>query len=51
MAINMRGSLSDKTLNQLLVKLQSAGAKAIASDVIHDYPLEPVLKNNIAQNR
>ena len=49
MASNMRGSLSDRALNILLNKLQSGGAKAIASDVIHDYPFEPELEKNIAR--
>ncbi len=49
MASNMRGSLSDVALNQLLLKLQSGGAKAIASDVIHDFPFAPALAKNIAQ--
>ena len=49
MAVNMRGSLSDFALNRTIDKLRSGGAKAIASDVIHDFPFEPALENNIAQ--
>ena len=49
MANNMRGSLSDRSLNILLEKLQAGGARAIASDVIHDFPFEPELKSNIAR--
>ncbi|MEM8827756.1 MAG: CHASE2 domain-containing protein [Cyanobacteria bacterium P01_G01_bin.19] len=49
MALNMRGSLSDRALNQLLERLQKAGVKAIASDIIHDFPFEPELKENVAE--
>ena len=49
MATNMRGSLSDQALQQLLTKLQSGKAKAIGNDVIHDFPFEPALASNIAQ--
>ncbi len=49
MGLNMRGSLSDTALNRLLNKLQSGGAKAIASDVIHDFPFDSKLANDIAQ--
>ena len=50
MASNMRGSLSDQALYQLLNRLQSGGAKVIASDVIHDFPFEPELEQSIAQS-
>ena len=49
MAVNMRGSLADDALNQLLQKLTTANAKAIASDIIHDFPFEPQLAQTIAQ--
>jgi CHASE2 domain-containing sensor protein len=44
---NMRGSLADQALNQLLLKLREA--KEIASDVIHDFPFESELSTTIAQ--
>ena len=47
--LNMRGSLSDLALEQLVAKLQSGDAKAIVSDVIHDFAFEPQLKQTIAQ--
>ncbi|MCC0178946.1 CHASE2 domain-containing protein [Waterburya agarophytonicola K14] len=47
--LNMRGSLSDIALKKLVDKLQSGGAKAIASDVIHDFPFNSELKNTLAQ--
>ncbi len=50
LTMNMRGSLSDDALSQLLNKLQSGKAKAIASDVIHDFPFETKLANEISQN-
>ena len=50
MTMNMRGSLSDAALSQLLHKLQAGKAKAIASDVIHDFPFEPKLADTISQN-
>jgi CHASE2 domain-containing sensor protein len=49
MTQNMRGSLADGALNQLLLKLKSGEAKAIASDVIHDFPFEPELAATVAQ--
>lgn len=49
MLMNMRGSLADAALNQLLIKLQSAQAKVIASDIIHDFPFAPQLADTIAQ--
>ena len=49
LATNMRGSLSDRALNMLLERLQAFEVKAIASDVIHDFPFEPELKKNIAR--
>ena len=48
--LNMRGSLTDSALKQLLDKLQMVGAKAIASDVIHDFPFDSQLANTVAQN-
>ena len=47
MTMNMRGSLADAALLDLIDKLGSA--KAIASDVIHDFPFETKLANKIAQ--
>ncbi|MEO0926156.1 MAG: CHASE2 domain-containing protein [Cyanobacteria bacterium J06643_13] len=49
-SMNMRGSLADAALNQLVQKLNSAPVKAIASDVIHDFPFDAELANTIAQN-
>ncbi|MEM6614205.1 MAG: CHASE2 domain-containing protein [Cyanobacteria bacterium P01_C01_bin.72] len=49
-ALNMRGSLADQALNQLIQKLNSASVRAIASDVIHDFPFAPELASTIAQN-
>lgn len=49
MTMNMQGSLSDAALSQLLYKLESGKAKAIASDVIHDFPFEPQLATQISQ--
>jgi CHASE2 domain-containing sensor protein len=50
MAMNMRGSLADPVLQQLLQQLESGQVKAIASDIIHDFPLNPQLAATIAQN-
>lgn len=50
MALNMRGSLADSALEQLLDKLQTGGAIAIASDVIHDFPFSPNLAETVAQS-
>ena len=50
MLFNMRGSLADAALNQLIGKLQSGQAKAIASDVIHDFPFDSQLADTIAQS-
>ncbi|MEL6580832.1 MAG: CHASE2 domain-containing protein [Cyanobacteria bacterium J06621_12] len=49
-ALNMRGSLADPALNQLVQKLNSAPVKAIASDIIHDFPFDRELAATIAQN-
>ena len=49
MAMNMRGSLTDAALNQLVQKLTAARVRAIASDIIHDFPFEPELAETIAQ--
>ena len=49
LALNMRSSLSDAALNQLLTRLQLGKPKAIATDVIHDFPFEPELANTVAQ--
>ena len=49
MGMNMRGSLADAALYQLVTKLQSGQAKAIASDIIHDFPFEAKLADKIAQ--
>ena len=49
MGMNMRGSLADAALYQLVTKLQSGEAKAIASDIIHDFPFEAQLADKIAQ--
>ena len=49
MAMNMRGSLADSALNQLVQKLTTAQAKVIASDIIHDFPFEPQLAQTIAR--
>jgi CHASE2 domain-containing sensor protein len=46
----MGGSLADTTLHQLLQKLEAGQARAIASDIIHDFPFEPQLAATIAQN-
>ena len=50
MGMNMRGSLADDALEELLKKLQPMQPKAIASDVIHDFPFTPSLADTIAQN-
>ena len=49
MGINMRGSLADAALNQLIQKLTLGQVKAIASDIIHDFPFEPNLAETIAK--
>ncbi len=49
MAMNMRGSLADTALNQLLNRLKPWQPKAIASDIIHDFPFSPELANTVAQ--
>lgn len=49
MSPNMRGSLADPALDLLLQKLNLGGAKAIALDIIHDFPFVPKLAQTIAQ--
>ncbi|WP_019509259.1 CHASE2 domain-containing protein [Pleurocapsa sp. PCC 7319] len=49
LATNMRGSLSDEALAQLITRLQPGQPKAIASDIIHDFPFSPKLADIIAQ--
>ncbi|MEM7759152.1 MAG: CHASE2 domain-containing protein [Cyanobacteria bacterium P01_A01_bin.40] len=51
MGLNMRGSLADSALDKLIGKLQSGQAKAIASDIIHDFPFDPKLAQTIAQTK
>lgn len=48
MAANMQGSLADAALNQLLQKLALGQVKAIASDIIHDFPFDPQLAETVA---
>jgi CHASE2 domain-containing sensor protein len=48
--MNLGGSLADAVLHQLLQKLEAGQVKAIASDIIHDFPFEPQLADTIAQN-
>ena len=50
LALNMRGSISDTALDRLITRLQRGNPKAIASDVIHDFPFEPNLANTLAQS-
>ncbi|MEL6496544.1 MAG: CHASE2 domain-containing protein [Cyanobacteria bacterium J06623_7] len=50
MAVNMKGSLADPALNILLQKLNLAQVKAIASDIIHDFPYDPALSQTIANS-
>ena len=45
----MRGSLADRTLVQLLTKLQLYQPVAIASDIIHDFAYTPQLSHIIEQ--
>jgi CHASE2 domain-containing sensor protein len=49
MTMNMEGSLADRALNQLLLKLKLGQVEAIASDIIHDFPFDPKLAATIAQ--
>ena len=49
MTTNMRGSLSDEALTQLVNKLLPWHPKAIASDIIHDFPFSPKLADTVAQ--
>lgn len=49
-----QGSLSDKTLNQLLETLQTYQPKIIALDIYRDYPVAPQysqLKTQLSQNK
>ncbi len=48
--MNMRGSLADSALLQLLNKLQSFEPKIIASDIIHDFPFSPELAKTISES-
>ena len=41
--MNLRGSLADTALLELLNKLEPFKPKTIASDIIHDFPFEPEL--------
>jgi CHASE2 domain-containing sensor protein len=50
MTMNLGSSLADAMLQQLVQKLEIGQVKAIASDVIHDFPFEPQLADTIAQN-
>ncbi len=47
--MRMRGSLSDDALWKLLTKLQPHQPRAIASDIIHDFPFAPDLADKIKQ--
>ena len=47
LTMNMQGSLADSTLEKLLSKLQPYHPKAIASDIIHDFPFTPELANTV----
>ncbi|NJM88679.1 MAG: CHASE2 domain-containing protein, partial [Hydrococcus sp. RU_2_2] len=47
--MTLRGSLSDEALAQLLRKLAPYQPKAIASDIIHDFPYESDLADLIKQ--
>jgi CHASE2 domain-containing sensor protein len=49
MSMNRGGSLADVMLQQLLQKLEAGQVRAIASDIIHDFPFEPQLAATIAQ--
>ena len=51
MMVDMRGSLADPALNLLLQKLNLARAKAIASDIIHDFPFDSTLTQMLASNK
>jgi CHASE2 domain-containing sensor protein len=48
--MNLGGSLADAVLQQLLEKLEIGQVRAIASDIIHDFPFEPQLADTIVQN-
>ena len=48
--MNLRGSLADSALLELLNKLEPFEPKTIASDIIHDFPYEPALANKINQS-
>ena len=47
MGMNMRGSLSDGALAQLLGKLTPHQPRVIASDIFHDFPFQPDLATTI----
>lgn len=49
MVMNNGASLADAALDQLLNKLKSGQPKAIASDVIHDFPFDSKLANTVAK--
>jgi CHASE2 domain-containing sensor protein len=48
--MELKGSLADEALDKLLNKLEPYHPKAIASDIIHDFPFSAELAKNIAQN-
>ncbi len=50
LALNMRGSISDIALERLITRLESGNPKAIASDVIHDFPFKSDLAQTVAQS-
>jgi CHASE2 domain-containing sensor protein len=45
-----RGSLSDRTLTQLLAKLEAAKPAAIGLDIYRDFPASPALAQRLNQN-
>ena len=49
MGMNLRGSLSDPALSQLIRKIAPHQPKVIASDVVHDFPFEPDLATTTKQ--
>lgn len=50
MATNIQGSLADEALVKLLTRLRPWQPKAIALDVIHDFPFSPRLADTVAQS-
>ena len=48
--MNLRGSLADNALLELLNKLEPFKPKTIASDIIHDFPFEPELGAKISSS-